>query len=108
MGEMKPGDWVVFGLLLLMALAPLVAATVFTHRVGRRGWWLAAPWAGLAGLMLACLQIFHSLQIIRGGLNSTAFLAAGLISAWFTLTIFLIVLTVAGPKLAPPGVGRRS
>lgn len=107
MGDNSLTDWALLALIVLMACAPLVAVTVIAYRSGRKGWWLAGPWILLAGLWLLCLQMFHSAGRIGADEMAITILGAGLIGAWFSLTLYLIALTIVGPKAPRPGsVGR--
>lgn len=101
---MTPRDLLVNSLIAVMVLAPLAALTVIALRSRRRGWWLAAPWLLLGLIWLMLLQLFQSLDIIGDGKLETAVVGTGFFAGWLTMCIFLVALTVAGPKLPPPGI----
>ena len=107
MAAMKVGDVVAFGIMILVALAPLLAATVIAYRSRRRGWWLATPWMLLTGLTGLGLQMIHSGGLLERPHDlSITVLATGLTAAWLSLTMFLVALTLAGPNPQPPGTIR--
>lgn len=107
MGDNSLTDWAVLALIVLIAAAPLVALTVIAYRSGRKGWWLAGPWVLLAAIWLLCLQLFHSAGRIGADDMWITILGTGLIGGWFSLTLYLIALTIVGPKPPRPGsVGR--
>lgn len=101
-------EWALLGAVLLMMLAPLGALTVVSLRLRRKGWWLGAPWVLLILGALAVLQAFQSMDLLNEqGDSVIGIMLAGLIVCWLGLTIWLIVLTAAGPKLPPPGIAAR-
>lgn len=103
MGRYSLTDWALLALIVAAAAAPLVALTVIAWRSGRKGWWLAGPWVLLIGLWLLCLQLYYSAGRIGADDMWITILGTGLIGAWSALTIYLLALTIAGPKAPKPG-----
>ena len=91
-------------LIAVLGLTPIVALTVIAYRSRRTGWWLAAPWLLLGMIWLALLQLFYSMGLTQGGEGRSALVGSGFLASWLSMSIFLIALTLAGPKLPPPGV----
>ena len=90
---------------VLVSLAPMIAATFVCARLGRRGLWLALPWAGAIALGLLLAAGLYALAQ-AGRVTPTdpdafppiysALAGAMLISGYVSTLVYLIALAVAG------------
>lgn len=97
-------ELLVNSLMALMGATPLLALVVITRRWRRNLWWQAAPLGLLLVIWLVLLQVFYSLRLIGDGRLATALVGTGFVAAWLAMSIVLVTLAIAGPKLPPPGV----
>ncbi|NBB17121.1 hypothetical protein GVN21_17285 [Caulobacter sp. SLTY] len=91
---------------VMVSLAPMIAATFVAVRLGRRGLWLALPWAGLIALGLLLSVGIYALaeagRVTTSDPNAfpaaySALAGAMLISGYLCTLVYLIALAIAGP-----------
>lgn len=105
MGGVTAADVTVVMLLLALAAGPLGILNIVAYRSRRRGWWLAAPWLGMAGLSLLTLQALHGFGLVdKDATVGPYVMISALIAGWLSLSIYLIALAIVGPKWPPPGL----
>jgi hypothetical protein len=84
---------------VVLTAIPLVASSILSWRSYRRGWWLAIP--ALLFLTITPAIIFVFAQ--TGQFEETGVLAMSMLAlvlgAWASLSVFLVALAIAGPKL---------
>lgn len=100
MGGFERSDWVGLGVVLAVCLIPIIAVSVLSFRMNRRGWWLGGPVALFLILSPLTLQALHSAKLMEDSDTPAAYAAISMIvGAWIGLSAFLIILAIAGPKL---------
>jgi hypothetical protein len=97
-------------LLLVISIAPMIAVTVVSGRMGRRRLWQIGPWAAAVTLGLGIGSLIYAVSAEtnpRAEAMASAWGGAALISGYLSTLGYLITLAIVGPvkpKVAIDGV----